>query len=309
MPVIFISHRRDDEADFAGRLADALGRVLGAEVVFRDRDDNRPGGKFAKRIDRRSRRANVTIVVIGPGWLDSSAGSRRRIDDTDDFVAMEVQRAIESGKPVVPVLVGGAQMPSEKELPPALARLARRQAIALSEATWATDLSHLVDALRRQLPAKRRLAYRTLPRRSLAIGAALTLIVVLALSLYAYWLKPATQRQLEQEISGRWRAQVAYDGGVTYEETFNLDAENGEVRGTASYMHWPRLIENGAIKPDAHIDFVTHSVEALGGGAPRVVTHRYRGRFAHGDLDFVLETSGGETPHAPIAFVARRALQ
>ena len=52
---------------------------------------------------------------------------------------------------VVPVLVHGAQMPSAEELPPALADLARRNALELSEARWNYDVDRLASTAERVL--------------------------------------------------------------------------------------------------------------------------------------------------------------
>jgi hypothetical protein len=52
---------------------------------------------------------------------------RRRLDDSEDVVRVDIQNALDRGLHVVPVLVGGASMPGEHELPGSLAQLARRQ--------------------------------------------------------------------------------------------------------------------------------------------------------------------------------------
>lgn len=57
------------------------------------------------------------IVMIGPQW------SPQRLRDPDDAVRAELQEARRSKKRIVPVLFGGASMPSEAELPPDLAWL------------------------------------------------------------------------------------------------------------------------------------------------------------------------------------------
>jgi hypothetical protein len=64
--------------------------------------------------------------VIGPEWATvTDARRRRRLDDPDDFVALEVGTALPRPEvKVIPVLVDGARMPMQKELPPALAALA-----------------------------------------------------------------------------------------------------------------------------------------------------------------------------------------
>ena len=67
------------------------------------------------------------LVVIGPNWLtaEDEAG-QRRLDQPDDFVAIEIAAALARDIHVIPVLVEGARMPKESELPDSLKRLARR---------------------------------------------------------------------------------------------------------------------------------------------------------------------------------------
>jgi len=53
--------------------------------------------------------ASVIIVVIGPHWLTASDSSGvRRIDDPNDFVALEIASALTRSALVIPVPVDGA---------------------------------------------------------------------------------------------------------------------------------------------------------------------------------------------------------
>ena len=153
MSALFLSYRRDDSAGFAGRLADALEAAFGAGSVFRDVDDIRPGEDFIHAIDSHLRSVGAVLVMIGPHWLAVGADGRRRLDAVDDFVHLEIQAALASGKPLIPLLVGGARMPAEADLPPTLAGLARRQAVVLSDSNWRGDVERLVANLRSLLPA------------------------------------------------------------------------------------------------------------------------------------------------------------
>ena len=147
MSGIFISYRRDDQAGFAGRLADALEARFGADNVFRDIEDIHPGDDFVVAIDQHLASVDVMLVLIGPAWLTLSRNGVRRLDEPDDFVRMEIAAGLKSGKTVLPVLLDGATMPAEKDLPPSISALARRQAMRLTDAGWASDVARLVAAL------------------------------------------------------------------------------------------------------------------------------------------------------------------
>ena len=65
------------------------------------------------------------LALIGSRWLTvTGADGQRRRDDPDDYVAMELRLALESGLPVIPVLVHGARMPPADQLPEAIRALA-----------------------------------------------------------------------------------------------------------------------------------------------------------------------------------------
>jgi len=142
----FISYRREDAAGYAGRLRESLERRLGASRVFRDVDTLRPGQDFVQAIETRLTDCRVMLAVIGREWASARdmAGSRR-LDDTYDFVRLEIAAAL--ARPnvlVVPVLVEGAAMPSAAELPENIRPLARRHAVTVRDETWDTDVDRLV---------------------------------------------------------------------------------------------------------------------------------------------------------------------
>ena len=145
---IFISYRRDDTRADAGRLCDRLEAHFGDAQVFMDIDDIRPGQRFNEVLQRTLDACDVLIVLIGRNWLSArDENGALRLDDEQDFVRMEVQSALERGLEIIPVLVDRASMPSAESLPPALAPLALRQAIEISDARFHQDVDRLVEVL------------------------------------------------------------------------------------------------------------------------------------------------------------------
>lgn len=145
---ILVSYRRDDSSGYAGRLYDRLAERFAAERVFMDVQTIQPGVDFVHEIEEAVDASAVVIVLIGPRWLAASdREGRRRLDDPHDFVRLEVAAALDRAVRIFPVLVGGATMPSQSDLPAPLARLARFNAIELSDSRWAYDAERLVDAL------------------------------------------------------------------------------------------------------------------------------------------------------------------
>jgi len=148
MAGIFISYRRQDSAGWAGHLSDILQENFGPEQIFMDIETIEAGVDFIEMIRKAVGSCDVLIAVIGPQWLAASdANGRRRLDNANDFIRLEIATALQRNIRVIPVLVGGAAMPSEEDLPPDLAALARRQADELSDKRWEFDTEQLVKIL------------------------------------------------------------------------------------------------------------------------------------------------------------------
>ena len=155
---LFINYRREDTAPYAGRLYDRLVAHFGADQVFMDIDKIEPGEDFVEVIQRKVGACEIAIISIGPNWLSATdASGQRRLDDSEDFVRMEIVAALERKIRVIPVLVGGARMPRRQDLPEEIASLSRRNAIELSESRFHADVSRLIDSIEkpRTFPEKK----------------------------------------------------------------------------------------------------------------------------------------------------------
>jgi hypothetical protein len=127
---LFINYRREDTRHAAGRLYDRLIQHFGEHQVVMDIDQIEPGEDFVEVINRKVGSCDAAVVAIGPiGWVRPG---KRRLDDEEDFVRMEIVAALQRDIRVIPVLVDGARMPRKQDLPEALAPLTRRNAIELS---------------------------------------------------------------------------------------------------------------------------------------------------------------------------------
>jgi hypothetical protein len=164
MSGIFISYRRGDGAGYAGRLFDRLTDHFGRDQVFMDVSDIEPGADFVEAIERAVGSCDVLVAVIGNQWLDcTDADGARRLDDPNDFVRLEIGRALTLKLRVIPLLIRGATMPPADDLPPDLSRLSSRQALELSDNRWDYDTGR-PGTSRRSATFSQRLASRV-PRR------------------------------------------------------------------------------------------------------------------------------------------------
>lgn len=148
MPRIFISYRRNDSPAQAGRLYDELRGHFGRHSVYRDIDSMKPGIDFVDRIERELRSAAAVVAVIGGSWVDATdSKGRRRLELADDYVRFELAAALKAAKPVIPVLVDGAEMPHRDALPADLAPLASQNALELVDRYWKWGIRELIEAL------------------------------------------------------------------------------------------------------------------------------------------------------------------
>ena len=86
---------------------------------------------------------DVLAALIGTDWLTiTDEQGRRRLDDPDDFVRLEIEAALTRSVRVIPILVDGATMPRADALPDSLAKLVRRQALELSPSRFEIDTSN-----------------------------------------------------------------------------------------------------------------------------------------------------------------------
>ena len=154
---IFISYRREETAYAAGWLFDRLAERFGPDQIFKDVDSIELGEDFVREINRAVGSTDVLLALIGDRWLTvTDDDGVRRLDHSEDFVRIEIEAALSRDVRVIPILIDGATMPREAELPPSLAPLARRQALELDPARFQSDTSRLLAAIETALAEQRR---------------------------------------------------------------------------------------------------------------------------------------------------------
>ena len=149
-PRIFISYRRSDTKWAAGRLYDRMVAALGAENVFLDVTNIEPGRDFIQEIEDVVGSCDVLLALIGRDWLaGSSEKGTRRIDGTRDLIHVEVATALKRNIRVIPILIDGAILPEETDLPQDLAPLARRNARQVTFESFHSDIDSFIRVLER----------------------------------------------------------------------------------------------------------------------------------------------------------------
>ena len=196
MGSIFVSYRRKDSAAYAGRLCDRLMTHFGAEKIFMDIDSIDPGADFVTVLTEKLRLCDVMLVVMGPDWVSNrDENGNLRLSDPEDFVRQEVAMGLERPIQLIPLLVGGARMPVERELPQELSALTRRQAVVISDHHFHRDVDAFIQTLQK-------------------IGLA---------------------ESDRFEITGDWQAKVQSQSGQTYKIEMHLEQLNDRLFGWVRY--------------------------------------------------------------------------
>jgi hypothetical protein len=158
MPKIFCCYRRDDSTYQTGRIFDHLAHRFGKEELFRDVDSTPLGRDFRKVLTEQVAGSKVLLAIIGDDWLSASEKpGERRLDDPSDFVRIEIESALRRNMPLIPVLVGRAEMPKPDDLPESMRELAFRNGLAVrADPDFSNDVERLIrgisEALRGDSP-------------------------------------------------------------------------------------------------------------------------------------------------------------
>jgi hypothetical protein len=169
-----------------GRVIDRLEKSFGKELIFRDLDSIEYGQDFSEVIKKALAECKVLLVVIGNDWVSiQDEAGKRRLDDPEDWVRLEVSTALEQSIHVIPILVENAAMPSANLLPENLKPLAKRNAAPVrDDPDFNGDMERLCRAIRKHLSPTRFKFDGLFPKPILLVVAAIVscILVVVTVS-------------------------------------------------------------------------------------------------------------------------------
>jgi TIR domain len=146
---VFISYRREDTQYQASRCYNALCNATPSENVFMDIDSIQLGTDFVEILNGYLNRCDILLAFIGRNWAAATdpVSNRRRLENVDDFVRVEIREALKRAIPVVPVLFDRTPMPDPGQLPEDIRGLVRRQAEFVEFRTFDADVARLIKRL------------------------------------------------------------------------------------------------------------------------------------------------------------------
>jgi hypothetical protein len=151
---VFISYRHAGGIDYAERLERVLKGAYPSMRVFRDQTLLVAGQDFVDQLREEIDEADVFLALIDQNWAGGT-GKKSRLHDRKDFVRREVARALEKKVLVIPILLEGAQMPRQSDLPNELKELSQLHALGLTEAGFDSDFGLLQSTMNRLLKTKK----------------------------------------------------------------------------------------------------------------------------------------------------------
>jgi hypothetical protein len=143
---LFISYRRSDSTDVAGRIYDRLTEKYGRNSVFKDVDKIPLGVDFSKVIEDEVNRCDILLAIIGMDWLTvKDESGKPRLYNPNDFVRLEIEAALKRNIPVIPLFVRGIVSIDSKYLPESLHPLALRNGTPIrSDPDFHSDIDRLI---------------------------------------------------------------------------------------------------------------------------------------------------------------------
>jgi hypothetical protein len=105
------------------------------------------GDDYRAAIRKGLSNSRVSLILVGPRWLEAETDRNPRIWDPNDLVRFEVASALELRLRVIPVLVDGAEMPNASQLPDDIKAFAYCQARTLRATDLDVDLTGLIETL------------------------------------------------------------------------------------------------------------------------------------------------------------------
>lgn len=233
---IFISYRRDDSRFAAGLIYERLKRQYSASRLFIDVDSITGGADFARLLDARLQKTRVLLAVIGDRWLDiRNKGGERRLHDPNDFVRMEISRALQLGITVIPVFLEQAEIPEADGLPADLKPLLERQIRRVRHDTFGSDMSLIVRDIKAALRPPPEVVWRQ--RRQIAAAAAAVSLLGSAVIWNAVWLGPLqSSLGLVRTTVSDWQQSLRDRVRLADDFAWESASTRGEVAGYESYL-------------------------------------------------------------------------
>jgi len=205
----------------------------GANEIFMD-CRNIITGDIYEKIKKEINSSKVLIATVGPRWLKvKDKKGKRRIDNANDTLRVEIEMAMEKGIPVIPLLVGDANRPDKKELPKSIDNMADFPWREIRHSDFDYDVKALIERIDKIIGAPEKKTSSSSSDWGNILGG-----IAKAILEGSQGGQPATGRSesrpvespsLARLIPGSWQIQITYPNGVRGQG-------NVEIHSNGSFM-------------------------------------------------------------------------
>ncbi len=247
MSGVFVSYRRSDSQDVAGRIFDRLIAHFTPRAVFKDVDSLPVGVPFRAYVVHAISASDAVLVLIGPTWSTCcDSNGRRRLENGDDVVRLEIETALRLGRPTLPITVSNAQLPASSDLPESLRELLEFNGQAVRpDPDFNNDVRYLIQHLASLLgPARLTREDSQRPDRSL---------LERLLQMVQGWHNEIidTTSQLSTNSTDQEVERIAF----RYLNTRNFLAQIVSIRKVLSNLAWAATLQS---RVDDFLSFLTY---------------------------------------------------
>lgn len=134
---IFISYRQSDGINTARLITKSIDDHFGKDCVFLDVKSIKKGIDFESEIELALLETKIFIVLIGSNFFQEN--------HCHDVYFHEIDQALKANKNIYPILIDGSSMPTKKDLPDNLSRLANINARRVSSKSFDRDMSGVIS--------------------------------------------------------------------------------------------------------------------------------------------------------------------
>ena len=269
MARIFLSYRKADGVASGARsyLYEKLTNRYGPDSVFMDVERMQVGSDFRECLNDELQKTEVVIVLIGPEWVKHL---QERAFNQDDFVRLEIETALKQGKPVLPLLLEGAVMPSHTEVPETISAFTFNHGVEIDTGRY---FKEGVERLCKDLDQH---IFNTEPshkkkKPSLNAAAIATMVLLFILGLAAYQLKsspkerPPAATKTQETIATKSSnlTSEAHQRSSTHdaEQTEILVVEQSRIAHAATKTQETIATKSSNLTSEAHQRSSTHDAE------------------------------------------------
>lgn len=148
MPGILINYRKNDTDKYAQRIFRQLTKHFGLNHVFMSVETVQIGERFEQGVEYALQLSDFFLPIIGNKWIASPDDSPARYQNgLDDLMEYEISAAVQRGLEVIPLLVDGASMPSQTDLPDCLHALTQFTPVTLEPKNLWRQVNRLINRI------------------------------------------------------------------------------------------------------------------------------------------------------------------